>query len=75
MSTVNTEKFTLKLPPEATKVLPWLIAAKKGGKTKDIEWAKREYEIAERRAREREEWEQEHEERRLARVPAALCRQ
>ena len=61
-------KLSLKLSPEAAKVLPWLINAKKGGKPKDVDWAKREFELAKKRAHYREMEEREAEERRARRA-------
>lgn len=60
----NSTKLTLKLSPEVSKVMPWLIAAKKSGNPKDVEWAAREYELAEMRARDRERWERQVQDRR-----------
>ncbi len=62
--TLTSKKLTLKLSPEASKVMPWLIAAKKSGNPKDVEWATREYERAEMYAREREQMERRAQDRR-----------
>jgi hypothetical protein len=60
MSTVNTEKrLTLKLSPEVAKVMPWIVAAKASANPKQVAWAKREYETAQRRAVDRERRERE----------------
>jgi hypothetical protein len=61
----NKSTLSLKLQPEVAKIIPWIISAKASGKPKDATWAKREYEIAQALARERERHEAWLEERRL----------
>jgi hypothetical protein len=56
-------KLALRLPPEVSKIMPWIIAARATGCPKQIAWAQKEYEIATTRARAREQWERGRAER------------
>lgn len=64
MTTKTKTTLSLKIPPEVTKIMPWITRAKATGERSHIDWARREFEIASERAREREQAERELEERR-----------
>ena len=49
--------LSLKLPPEVAKIMPWIVAAKITGDSKQAAWARKEYKIARERATQRERWE------------------
>lgn len=69
------QTLSLKLPPEVAKIMPWIVSAKASGNQKLAIWARREYEIACERARQRKRFERELEERRRAQREEDACRE